>query len=435
LLITKRNRRQARAVPVRGSAPRPPARGGLRAIAAATGLAVIVSLSPELTEAPTRADEPTGILDGVATQANRTALPIVDGAQHPEPDLPPPPVRRAAQEPRPMRPTASAHASLQFQAALDGARIAAGTYGATFAVVRDGRVVWAGSSGVERDGSTLLTPGSPMVIGSVTKTFVAATVLELVDEGKLRLDDSARRFLPEVRQVSREITIRQLLDHTSGLADVFNDATRRGLEEHPERAWSTRQVLATLHAPWYQPGEGWAYANTNYYLLGMIVERVTGSSLEREIERRFLDPLDLGSTQSLSPDDPSSPLAPAWTTIFWASGAMSSSAGDLARWGDALYDDDVPQHVLLDGDTARAMFTFNRDDYGLGVKRFPELAPRNAYGHTGLLSTYTTLLLHLPREDITIAMLVNRTNVDLLGMLRQRPAWGGPSLLRLAIDS
>jgi D-alanyl-D-alanine carboxypeptidase len=396
---------------------------------------MVVSLSPELTEAPTRADEPTGTLDGVATQANRTALPIVDGALDSELDLPPSQVGRVHETPDPMRPTASASASLQFQAALDGARIGAGTYGATFAVVRDGHVVWAGSSGVERDGSTPLTPGSSMVIGSVTKTFVAATVLELVDEGRFSLDDSARRFLPEVQQVSREITIRQLLDHTSGLADVFNDATRRGLEEHPERGWSRREVLASLHAPWYLPGEGWAYANTNYYLLGMIVERVTGSSLEQEIQRRFLDPLDLGSTRSLRPDDPSSPLAPAWTTIFWASGAMSSSASDLAHWGDALYDDDVPQHVVLDGDTARAMFAFNRDDYGLGVKRFPELAPRKAYGHTGLLSTYTTLLLHLPAQDVTVAMLVNRTNVDLLAMLRQPSAGGGPSLLRLAIDS
>ena len=274
-----------------------------------------------------------------------------------------------------------------------------------------------------------------MVIGSVTKTFVAATVLELVDEGRLSLDDSVRRFLPDVSQVSREITIRQLLDHTSGLADVFNDATRRGLEEHPERAWSTRQLLASLHAPWYQPGEGWAYANTNYYLLGMIVERLTGSTLEQEIERRFLDPLDLGSTRMLSADDPSSPLAPAWTTIFWASGAMTSSAADLARWGDALYDDDMPQYALLDRSTSRAMLRFNRDDYGLGVKRFEELAPHKAYGHTGLLNTYTTLLLHLPADDITIAMLVNRTNVDLLSMIRQRPAGGGPSLLRLAIDS
>ena len=117
--------------------------------------------------------------------------PIVDGAQHRQSRT----FRRRGQAApprrlRPMRPTASASASLQFQAALDAARIGAGTYGATFAVVRDGQVVWAGSSGVERDGSTRLTPGSTMVIGSVTKTFVAATVLELVDEGRLSLDDS-----------------------------------------------------------------------------------------------------------------------------------------------------------------------------------------------------------------------------------------------------
>ena len=396
----------------------------------------MVSLSPELTEAPTRADEPTGVLDAAATQANRPASPNRRWAAAVEPDLPPSQVTRVAETPDPIRPTASASASLQFQAALDGARIGAGTYGATFAVVRDGQVVWAGSSGVERDGRTLLTPGSPMVIGSVTKTFVAATVLELVDEGKLSLDDSARRFLPEVRQVSREITIRQLLDHTSGLADVFNDATRRGLEEHPERAWSTRQVLGDPPCPVVPAGRGLGLRQ--HELLPARHDRRARDRIDVS-SRRSSDGSSIRSTsarrESLSPDDPSSPLAPAWTTIFWASGAMSSSAGDLARWGDALYDDDVPQHVLLDGDTARAMFRFNRDDYGLGVKRFPELAPRNAYGHTGLLNTYTTLLLHLPREDITIAMLVNRTNVDLLGMLRQRPAWGGPSLLRLAIDS
>jgi D-alanyl-D-alanine carboxypeptidase len=430
--ITKRNLRQARAVSARGRTPRPPARGRLRAIAAATTIAVVVSLSPELTQAPTRADEPSGILGDVATQANQRISPI-DRAQPVEPDLPPSAVGRVVDASRAAPPTATASSSLQFQAALDAARIGAGTYGATFAVVRDGQVVWAGSSGVQRDGVSPLTADSAMVIGSVTKTFVAATVLELVDEGRLSLNDSVRGLLPAVRQVSREITIRQLLDHTSGLADVFNDTTRRGLEEHPERAWSTRQLLGSLHGPWYQPGEGWAYANTNYYLLGMVVERVTGSTLEEEVQRRFLEPLDLGSTRMLGADDPSSPLAPAWATIFWASGAMTSSAGDLARWGDALYDDDVPGHVLLEEGTARAMLKVNREDYGLGVKRF-ELPPRIGFGHTGLLNTYTTLLLHLPTEDITIAMLVNRTNVDLLSMIRQRPA-GGPSLLRLALDS
>ena len=396
---------------------------------AATALSIVASLSPELTQAPIQADEPSAPLAGVATRASQ-AVPLAGVAPQLEPSLPP-------SRPAPVsRPEAlGATRATQFQAALDGARYAAGAYGVTFAAVRDGELLWAGSSGVARDARTRLLADSTMIVGSVTKTFVAATILQLVDDGRLHLDDSVRTHLPAVTQVSPEITIRQLLDHTSGLADVFNATTRRGLEDHPERAWSAKRVLATLHGPWYQPGEGWAYANTNYMLLGMIVERVTGSTLEQELERRFLEPLGLDRTQSLVPGDPTSPLAPAWVTIFWGSGAMTSSAGDLARWGDALYDDDVPELGLLDADVRSAMTRFNRDDYGLGVKRI-ELDKRwTGYGHTGLLNTYTTLLLHLPKDDVTVALLVNRTHVDLLSMLRERPAFGGRSLLSLAVDS
>ncbi len=80
------------------------------------------------------------------------------------------------------------------------------------------------------------------------------------------------------------------------------------------------------------------------------------------------------------------------------------------------------------------MLDVNRDDYGLGVKRI-EVSKRTAgYGHTGLLNAYTTLLLHVPADDVTIALLVNRTQVDLLGMIKERPAGGGRSLLGLAVD-
>ena len=429
LVSTMRHLREARAKSVRGGTPTPSTRGPLRAITAATLLALMVSLSPDLTQAPTLADEP-----GAATRASQTLLTVPGVPQPIEPSLP---LRRPAAPivvgPATAEATTSAANAQQFQSALDTARYAAGAYGITFAAVRDGQVVWAGSSGVERDGRTRLSPESSMVVGSVTKTFVAATVLQLVDDGRLALDDPVRDYLPELRKVSRKITIRELLDHTSGLADVFNDETRRGLEEHPNRAWSRSQVLATLHAPWYQPGEGWAYANTNYMLLGMIVERVTGSTLEDELAARFLGPLDLTGTRMLRPDDSSSPLPAAWTTIFWASGNMVSSAGDLARWGDALYDDDVAGAQILGAETERAMLDIHREDYGLGVKRM-KVSPRTGYGHTGLLNTYTTLLLHFPDDDVTIALLVNRTNVDLLRTIIEK-APGGKSLLRLAIDS
>ena len=427
---TKRYKRQARAITVRGEDSRPPAWRLLRVILVAGILAVLTSLSPELLELPTQADEPAGAIVEVAARASQPVSPILGVEPRLEPMLP----QARAQPPAHERPSASAGVAKQFQAALDAARVAGEAFGVTFAVVRDGQLVWTGSSGVERDARTPLKPGSTMVVGSVTKTFVATAILQLVDEGRIDLDDPVRQHLPQQRWVSREITVRMLLDHTSGLADVYNETTRVSLEQQPDRSWTSAEVFATLHEPWYLPGKSWAYANTNYYLLGLILERVTGSTLEGELDRRFLTPLELEATRTLTAEDTDGKLPAGWSTIFWASGAMSSSASDLARWGDTLYDDDIPDVALLEEGTIRSMMTINRDDYGLGVRRL-ELPPRIGYGHTGRLNTYTALLLHLPADDVTIAMLVNRTGVDPVEVIKQRPPGGGPSLLRLAIDS
>ena len=389
-----------------------------RALIAALGLSLFVLLSPDLTLAPLLAGEPGA---GGPRPIDRAALPAV-----PHRPLVADLAGSAAASVAPA--AASADEDASYRAALEAARAYASAWGITFAAVRDGELLWAGSSGRDRDGVTALTPDSALVIGSVTKTYVAATVLELVEEGRIGLDDSVRDYLPKVTSVSPDITIRELLDHTSGLADVFNDTTRRGLEDHPEHPWTTDEVLGSLHAPWYDPGVGWAYANTNYYLLGMVVERVTGHDLADEMAGRLFAPLGLHATRMLSPTDPSSPLAPAWTTIFWSSGAMSATAADLARWGDALYGGRV-----LDRSTGAAMLKFNKDDYGLGVQRL-DMAGTSGYGHTGLLNTYTTLLFHLPKQNVTLALLVNRSDVDLSGMLAAHPLGDGSSLIELATD-
>ena len=387
-----------------------------RALFAAPLLSLLVFLAPELTLAPLLAGEPGA---GGPRPIDHVALPTVPHRPLPT-DLAGP--AATAQPPA----AATADEDAAYRAALEAARAYASAWGITYAAVRDGELLWTGSSGRDRDGTTALTAESPLVIGSVTKTYVAATVLELVEEGRIGLEDPARDYLPTVDALSGEITIRELLDHTSGLADVFNDTTRKGLEDHPERAWTSDEVFAALHAPWYRPGEGWAYANTNYYLLGMIVEKVTRHHLADEIAARMFGPLSLHATRLLSPTDPSSPLSPAWTTIFWGSGAMSATAADLARWGDALYGGRV-----LEKSTEATMLRFNDNDYGLGVQRL-EMAGTSGYGHTGLLNTYTTLLFHLPKQNVTLALLVNRSDVDLSGMLAARPPGDGSSLIELA---
>lgn len=399
--------------------PRPSAT--LRAVIAALGLslAVLGAGSPDLTLAPLsagdgRAGGPRPI-DLVEHLPLRGTAPIDSTS-----------ATRLVARPRP---PAGPSVDEQFQAALDAARFRAGAFGITFAAVRDGELLWSGASGHGRTADGGLSADTPLVIGSVTKTFVAATVLQLVDEGRLTLDDPVRRHLPELASIDPTITVRQLLDHTSGLADLFNDTTRQALEDRPAQGWTVAQVLASLHAPWYAPGEGWAYANTNYLLLGLIVERVTGSALREQLEARFIGPLGLATTRMAGDGaGEAAPLPAAWTSIFWASGAMVSSAPDLARWGDALY-----AGPTLSSTSRRAMLEVNSHDYGLGVQRV-QLPGAAGYGHSGLLNTYTTLLLHLPEDDVTLALLVNRSEVDLGGMLLARPP-GGASLLELVTEA
>ncbi len=395
----------------------------MRTSVAALLLTALASLSPTLALAPLNASEPgaphpipldAADAPGTGWHARASVALIDDVVSVVRPSSPPA-----------TTPAAPAAGAASYQAALEAARAAAGAYGVTFAAVRDGELLWAGSSGRARDGRTALEPGSPLVIGSVTKTFVAATILQLAEEGRLALTDPVRRHLPELVAISEEITLARLLDHTSGLADVFNDTTRKGLEEHPEHAWTSKEVLGALHAPWYQPGEGWAYANTNYYLLGMVIERVTGVSLSDELAIRFMAPLELETTRVLDGTEAGGPLQPAWATIFWGSGAMSASAADLARWGDALYAGEV-----LQPSSRAAMLKLNDHDYGFGVQK-AQVGDTTGYGHTGLLNTYTTLLYHVPKQHLTIALLVNRSHVDLGGMLLAHPG-AGPSLMELA---
>jgi D-alanyl-D-alanine carboxypeptidase len=383
-------------------------------------LSLLAFLSPDLTLAPLNAGEPLGVGVRPIDQLEPSTLPRRARPM----DVAPPVTRRSATVPAP--PTAD---DARFLAAVEAARSLGEAYGVTFAAARDGELIWSGASGRYRDGITALGGDDPLVIGSVTKTFVAATILQLVEEGRLSLGDTVRRHLPGEGAVTPDITIRQLLDHTSGLADVFNDTTKVGIEQHPEQAWSAAEIMKSLHAPWYRPGEGYAYANTNYYLLGMVIEKLTGATLADELARRFFRPLHL-RTANVVPADAAadSPLEPAWATIFWASGAMTASAGDLARWGDALYGD----AILSDASRAEMLKVRENDyslPYGLGVQRI-EVPGAVGHGHTGMLKTYTSLLLHLPDQNVTLVLLVNRTHVDLAGMLAAKPQ-GGPSLLEL----
>jgi D-alanyl-D-alanine carboxypeptidase len=264
-------------------------------------------------------------------------------------------------------------------------------------------------------------------IASITKTFVSAVVLQLVDEGKLSLDDRLSEFMPDFPN-ARRITIRQLLQHRSGVYNYFeNPRYARQAFRDPNRQWTAREILRFVEAPYCQPGTCFHYSNTNFVLLGEVVEAVTGHRVSEEIRDRLLDPLGLEHT-SYQPDE-RTPANGAhghlWgggTTFYdqtegdrWlphmsaasiagASGAMVSNAGDLARWVMALYgSDEVLPEELRD-----AMTDYRpKDRYGLGT-RMRIFSGRRGFGHGGSLRGYEDQVWYFPREGVSIALLSNR---------------------------
>jgi D-alanyl-D-alanine carboxypeptidase len=314
------------------------------------------------------------------------------------------------------------------QKVLDAARLRIPTPGISVAIrLADGRT-WLGVSGDRR-----LAPARPVdqdtvfSIASITKTFVTAVVMQLVAEGRIGLDDRLSTYLPDYPR-SRHITIRQLLAHTSGIANYFEAAAyNRAVFSRPGRRWTVRDILAMVGTPYCAPGRCFHYSNTNFVLLGQVVEHVTGKSIARVIRQRLLDPLGLHHTR-FQPDE-STPKDAAhghlWgggttfmdqtgnervlpnmsaATVADAAGAMVSTPADLARWALALYATDR----VVRPDLLAQMLDFRkRDEYGLGT-RTRIFNGRRAIGHGGSLRGYEDGIWYFPREGAVIVLLSNR---------------------------
>jgi D-alanyl-D-alanine carboxypeptidase len=306
--------------------------------------------------------------------------------------------------------------------------VAAGAMGA-LAQFRDGDSIWAGSSGVAELGSERpLVPDGWFRIGSVTKTFTAALILQLAGEGRLGLDDGLDRWLPGLVPGDGEITLLRLLDHTSGLYNYTDDLDAAGILRNRSAYWSPQQVvaMATKHEPRFPPGTSRAYCNTSYILLGMVIEKVTGSSYDAEVKRRILQPLNL--RQTLAPGDAEvlpEPHARGYlmldgqpvdiTTIntsqAWAAGGMVSTAGDLNQFFRALL-----AGGLLRSSELRAMQTTIPTaelvvDGGLGVAQVTLPHGGVLWGKDGGAYSYHTLSFHTVEatRQLTVSITVTAT--------------------------
>ena len=254
-------------------------------------------------------------------------------------------------------------------------------------------------------------------VGSVTKTFVSTVVLQLAGEGRLSLDDTVERWLPGLVPNGQGITIRQLLNHTSGLFDYTQDRAvlKPYLRGHLTVARAPRTLVAraTAHPPLFAPGVRWSYSNTGYILLGLIVEAAVGDSLGAQLQQRIFTPLDLRRTTFDTSPHISGPHAHGYLAIgkrrardvsvfspsfAWAAGAIVSTADDLARFYRALLQGRLLRPDLLGAMKTTVSMGAPGESYGLGLwkTRSMGLSPTNrlacgsVWGHDGDFPGYVT---------------------------------------------
>jgi D-alanyl-D-alanine carboxypeptidase len=292
--------------------------------------------------------------------------------------------------------------------------VAAGAPGAA-ALVKDGHATQQAASGLAdlRSGRPM-RPGLTYRAGSVTKPVVATVVLQLVAEGRLSLSHTVARWLPGILPYGDQVTVRQLLNHTSGVPDYVAEPLVQ-LYTSPQgrfRAWRPRELVALVadQPPLFPPGTGWSYSNTDYVLAGLVVEAATGTRLGKELNRRILRPLGLRDTffpvnrpdipgrnargYSLPLGQEEGPLLDFTVynpSLAWAAGNLTSDLGDLARFFRALLGGRLlPPRLLAEMTTP--VDTGQGLGYGLGLVVLETPAGR-LIGHDGAIPGFLNVAL------------------------------------------
>lgn len=297
----------------------------------------------------------------------------------------------------------------------------------------------------DRDAKIPMKPTDRMLAGSTGKTFAAATALQLIKEGRIGLDDKVEKYLgtePWFARLpnARDITVRQLMNHTSGLVRYeFKDTFTKDLTANPEKVWKPAELVSYLldEKPPFEAGKGWDYSDTNYMVLGMIIEKVTGKKFYDEANRRVVKPLKLSYT---IPQDnprikglvqgyagPNNPFGGKDAMIQdgkfainpqfeWTGGGWATTAEDLARWAKMMYEGKAYDASLLPQvlDGVSAPMLGRETKYGLGVI-IRKTAAGTSYGHSGFFPGYMTDMMYFPEQKIAVAVQVNTSVPQNLG--------------------
>jgi CubicO group peptidase (beta-lactamase class C family) len=311
--------------------------------------------------------------------------------------------------------------------------------GVAIGVARGGKVVYRKAHGLsDLEAGTPLTLADLHQIGSVTKQFTSAAVLQLVEEGRIELDDPVQEYLPDFDTQGHTVTVHNLLNHTSGIRSY---TSIYGMNPVP------REVLLDSiqkHPFDFTPGEKFLYNNSGYYLLGVLLEAVTGVPYARYMEERFFEPLGMTSTSYCGYEGEEVPVGYSpgegglSTSLLsdmafpGAAGALCSTVDDMLTWQRALVSGEVvPPAIYALMTTPAELGSGDPMRYGYGLI-MNELEGHPVVAHGGGIPGYNTSLSYYPEEDLGIVVLVN-TSPGHAGRVEQPIARAALGLPRIVI--
>jgi D-alanyl-D-alanine carboxypeptidase len=305
----------------------------------------------------------------------------------------------------------------QLQQKTDSMRQAKNYKGVSAAILLPGEVLWTGVSGVSYS-DVLITPDMRFQIGSITKTFTATLLLKLRENNLVNLEDPIDEWLPSYNpNIESTVTIRQLLNHTSGIANTFDvEGYMDSLSFDWNRVFTMPEILSWLPPAIFPPGAGQRYSNPNYHLTGLVIESATGQQLETLLRDSLFNPMDLNATYFPIEETLQGPIAHPWKagadwndtarvsllTAQWSAGAIYSTASNMARFLDHLFN----QSFLDDAELADMTTFIGPQNRGLGIQEI-EMADRTVWGHPGGSIGYNSIMVFDPALSASVVVLIN----------------------------
>ena len=304
----------------------------------------------------------------------------------------------------------------RLQTKLDSMKTTYNIKGISASVIYTGQGLWKGTSGVSYNSVPI---NSDMVFGiaSNTKLFTAVTLLKLAENNIIHIDDSLHHWLPSFANIDGNITIRQILNHTSGIADYINViGYSDSITSNPNRLFLPNELINWVGTPLFTTGTSWNYSNSNYLLAGMVAESATGQSISQLIRNNVLTPLQLDSTFFSVQESVLGTIAHPWqsgidinntprislNSAAYSAGAIYSTSGNMAQWYNKLM-----SGQLLNSNSFNQMTTFvGSGNYGFGLG-LQVIGGKTCFAHGGNIRGYQSFMLYDTTSHAVVCVLIN----------------------------